>query len=190
MPVPKSFALTTVTFKTYSVEEADGRWLWEAVAGKLPTSEREASEIIDPFSEISEKDQSRYGEPILVRPRLGQGAFRILVTDTYRRRCAISGERTLPALDAAHIRPFADGGPHKISNGVLMRRDIHSLFDLGYVTISPDLKFEVSKKIREEYENGRHYYSLHGADIQLPDDTRQWPDRSALKWHNEYRYKG
>src|SRR6202012_4921520 len=98
-----------------------------------------------------------YGDPILLRPRLGQGAFRVLVTDYYARRCAVSGERTLPALDAAHIRPFASGGLHRVSNGVLLRRDIHSLFDLGYVTISPDFKFEVSRKIREEYENGRHY---------------------------------
>jgi putative restriction endonuclease len=113
-----------------------------------------------------------------------------LVTDNYRRRCAVSGERTLPALDAAHIRPFADGGQHEASNGILMRRDIHSLFDLGYVTISPDMKFEVSKKIREEYENGRHYYALHGTSIMLPDDLRRHPERTALTWHNENRYKG
>jgi putative restriction endonuclease len=40
-----------------------------------------------------------------VQPRLGQGAFRLLVTDAYQRRCAVTGERTLPVLDAAHIRP-------------------------------------------------------------------------------------
>ena len=134
--------------------------------------------------------QARYGEPVLVRPRLGQGAFRILVTDNYQRRCAISGERTLPALDAAHIRPFSDGGLHEISNGILMRRDIHSLFDLGYVTVSPEMKFEVSGKIRKEYENGRHYYSLHGASIQLPEDINRRPNSSALTWHNENRFKG
>jgi putative restriction endonuclease len=71
-----------------------------------------------------------------------------------------------------------------------LRRDIHSLFDLGYVTISPDLKFEVSKKIREEYENGRFYYSLHGNEIHLPENSTSWPDRSALSWHNENRFKG
>jgi putative restriction endonuclease len=127
---------------------------------------------------------------VLVRPRLGQGAFRFLVTDKYRRRCAISRERTLPALDAAHIQPYADGGSHEISNGILMRRDIHSLFDLGYVTISPDMKFEVSKKIREEYENGRYYYTLHGTEIERPEEQAHWPDRAALSWHNDHRFKG
>jgi putative restriction endonuclease len=112
------------------------------------------------------------------------------VTDKYRRRCAISRERTLPALDAAHIRPYAEGGMHDISNGILMRRDIHSLFDLGYVTISPDMKFEVSKKIREEFENGRYYYSLHGTEIERPDDPSSWPDLAALSWHNDHRFKG
>jgi putative restriction endonuclease len=111
------------------------------------------------------------------------------VTDNYRRRCAVSGERTLPALDAAHIRPFADGGSHEVSNGILLRRDIHSLFDLGYVTISPKMRFEVSGKIREEYENGRHYYALHGTSIQLENIERH-PDRSALDWHNTERFKG
>ena len=47
--------------------------------------------------------EHRYGKPILVQPRLGQGAFRLLVTDAYQRRCAVTGERTLPVLDAAHI---------------------------------------------------------------------------------------
>jgi len=61
-----------------------------------------------------------WGEPTLIRPRLGQGAFRVIVTDNYARRCAVTGERTLPALDAAHIRPYADHGEHDPSNGLLL----------------------------------------------------------------------
>ena len=147
LTVPQSFALNTVTFKTYSTDDREGRELWESVAGKLAHIQVESPGGVEEPAEIRDRDQARYGDPILVRPRLGQGAFRILVTDNYARRCAVSGERTLPALDAAHIRPFAEGGSHRVSNGVLFRRDIHSLFDLGYVTISPDFKFEVSRKI-------------------------------------------
>ena len=179
--VPDSFAPTIVKFKGYSTSDKDGRRLWESVQDAL-TDTIPATGFAEP--------QARYGEPVLVRPRLGQGAFRFLVTDNYRRRCAISGERTLPALDAAHIRPFAEGGSHEISNGLLMRRDIHCLFDLGYVTVTPEMKFEVSRKIREEYENGRDYYSLHGTSILLPDDANRRPDRSALAWHNDNRFKG
>ena len=125
-----------------------------------------------------------------MRPRLGQGAFRVLVTDFYRRRCAVSGERTLPALDAAHIRPYGEGGEHAAHNGLLLRRDIHSLFDAGYVTVTPDLRFEVSRRIREEFENGRHYYALHGGLVQAPDRPDLRPDRQALVWHNGQRYRG
>jgi putative restriction endonuclease len=52
------------------------------------------------------------------------------------------------------------------------------------------MKFEVSKRIREEYENGRHYYAFHGTSITLPDDVRRHPNRTALAWHNENRFKG
>lgn len=63
----------------------------------------------------------RYGELFLTRARLGQGAFQVLVGEAYQRRCAITGESTLPVLEAAHIRSYADGGPHRISNGMLLR---------------------------------------------------------------------
>jgi len=133
---------------------------------------------------------NRYGEPTLIRPRLGQGAFRLLVTDLYSRRCAVTGERTLPALEAAHIRPYAEGGDHVASNGILMRRDVHSLFDAGYVTITQDHRFEVSRRIRDEFENGRQYYALHGANIALPIRRDLRPDAAALEWHNEHRFLG
>jgi putative restriction endonuclease len=180
--VPESFAPNVVKFKGYSTSEIDGRALWDAVQDVL------SAQTISPG--FDHPPQARYGEPTLVKPRLGQGAFRILVTDNYQRRCAVSGERTLPALDAAHIRPFADGGSHESSNGILLRRDIHSLFDLGYVTVSPEMKFEVSRRIREEYENGRHYYALHGTSISLPAEIKRRPDPGALVWHNENRFKG
>ncbi|CAN7543088.1 HNH endonuclease [Mesorhizobium caraganae] len=136
------------------------------------------------------EEQARYGEPTLIRPRLGQGAFRLVVTDLYGRRCAITKERTLPALEAAHIRPYADGGEHSPSNGILMRRDIHSLFDQGYVTVTPEHRLEVSRRIREEFDNGRHYYELHGSQITLPASQAALPDVVALRWHNEGRYLG
>jgi putative restriction endonuclease len=137
----------------------------------------------------SEVKVPRYGEPTLIQPRLGQGAFRVLVTDIYRRRCAVTQERTLPALEAAHIRPYSEGGTHEPSNGLLLRRDIHSLFDSGYVTVTPDLRFEVSKRIKEEFENGRHYYAMHGSHIDAPKRPEFQPSTKALTWHNEERFR-
>lgn len=179
LPVPASWSDNIVSLKTFTTDNQEGLALWEAVTRRLS--------VTPPFA--AEPGQ-RFGAPQLVVPRLGQGAFRILVTDDYRRRCAITGEKTLPALDAAHIRPYSEGGEHAPSNGILLRRDIHSLFDAGYVTVSPDLRFEVSNRIREEFENGRHYYALHGQALSLPEARAHRPELDALRWHNEHVYKG
>jgi putative restriction endonuclease len=72
IPVPASFALTTVTFKTYSTEDPDGRRLWEAVADKLPEAMNETSE---PASETGERHQARYGDPIFGPTAIGPGCF-------------------------------------------------------------------------------------------------------------------
>ena len=175
---PASWSPNIVSFRGYGTDEAEGRALWDAVA------ERMAARV--PGDEAA----ARWGAPRLVAPRLGQGAFRVLVTSQYERRCAITGERTLPALDAAHIRPYAEGGPHTASNGLLLRRDVHSLFDGGYVTVTPRGRFEVSGRIREEFDNGRHYYALHGQKVRDPTDPAARPDHTALRWHNEVVFLG
>jgi putative restriction endonuclease len=182
IPVPASWAANTVRFKTYTTDETEGLRLWEMTQDRIAGSR--------PGIGVSEPHQERFGTPVLIRPRLGQGAFRVLVTDSYERRCVVTSERTLPALDAAHIRPYADGGMHEAPNGLLFRRDIHSLFDAGYVTVTPDHRFEVSRRIKEEFENGRDYYVLHGSSVRPPKDARREPDREALIWHNENRYLG
>jgi putative restriction endonuclease len=180
IPVPPSWAPNIVSFKTYNTGDAEGLALWDAVNERMSRPG---------FPGMAEA-KARFGEPQLIRPRLGQGAFRVLVTDTYNRRCAITRERTLPALEAAHIRPYGDGGAHEAQNGLLLRRDIHSLFDAGYVTVTPDLHFEVSRRIKEEFDNGRHYYELHGQTIHAPEDALHRPDAEALRWHNEHAYRG
>jgi putative restriction endonuclease len=181
-PPPASWSKNIVSFTTYGTDDEEGLALWQIV--------QDAMNAQTPGLGFAEQPQTRYGEPTLIRPRLGQGAFRLVVTDLYRRRCAITKERTLPALEAAHIRPYADGGEHSPSNGILMRRDIHSLFDQGYVTITPDHHFEVSRRIREEFENGRHYYELHGSEITIPAKPDALPSTAALRWHNEQRFLG
>jgi putative restriction endonuclease len=112
------------------------------------------------------------GRVVPVWQRLGQGAFRVLVTDTYKRRCAVTREKALPVLEAAHIQPVADGGPHSVSNGLLLRSDVHTLYDLGYVTIAPDLRFRVRHRLKKDFDNGEHYYQLHGSTIWVPQRSR------------------
>jgi predicted restriction endonuclease len=79
---------------------------------------------------------------------------------------------------------MARGANTPVTNGLLLRRDIHCLFDLGYVTVTPAHCFEVSPRIREEFENGRDYYALHGKPLILPPHAKLRPDPTALDWHN------
>jgi putative restriction endonuclease len=142
-------------------------------------------------SEVLGATEGRYGKPQLAAPRLGQGGFRIMVMDKYSRRCAITGEKTLPVLEAAHIKPYSEDGPHKISNGVFMRSDLHTLFDGGYMTLTKEFHVEVSKRIREEFSNGREYYALHGRKLlRLPANPENRPSLEYLEWHQNNRYLG
>jgi len=120
-----------------------------------------------------------------VLPRLGQGAFRVIVADSYLWRCALSSSHILHILDAAHIRPYASGGTHSPANGILLRQDVHTLFDRGYITVTPDFRIEVSKRIKEEFNNGLEYYAMQGKQIHLPQVEQFKPSTEALVWHNE-----
>jgi putative restriction endonuclease len=127
---------------------------------------------------------------VLVRPRLGQGAFRVAVTDAYGRACAVTGEHSLPVLEASHIKPYALEGPHEVNNGLLLRSDLHQLFDLGYITVTPDLRLKVGEHLRGEFENGRTYYPMDDTRLAVPDQPSMQPDGSFLRWRNESVFRG
>lgn len=184
IPIPASFHLQTVQGKTYDLREPEGQELWQAVLAARANGIR-PQRAADP-----EVAGEIFGEPTLFRPRLGQGAFRVAVTDAYGRRCAVTGEKTLPVLEAAHIRPVASGGRHEITNGLLFRSDIHTLFDRGYVTVTPDLRFRVSPRLRRDWSNGREYYALEGREVEVPGKGGLRPDREGLEWHGDAVFLG
>ena len=185
IPIPSDWSKNIVSGKSYELKTSAGDALWAEVKARIS-----GQVSIMPVQAIAE-EQARYGSPRMVLPRLGQGAFRIGVTDAYDRRCAITGEKTLPALEAAHIRPYAENGPHALNNGMLLRSDLHNLFDQGYLTVTLDLRVEVSRRIREEFQNGRHYYALHGQKLEVvPSALSIQPACEHLEWHQNNRYKG
>ena len=168
-----------VTGRYYDSDASDGAAIWNAV------------HLRDTSIEFVAEPQARYGSPAMVLPRLGQGAFQVLVIDAYQRRCAITGESTLPLLEAAPILPFPKEGPHEVGNGMLLRSDFHKLFDRGLVTVTPSLNVEVSPLIHEQWFNGRAYYSLHGRRLSnVPTEERDRPDPRFLAWHNENCFQG
>jgi putative restriction endonuclease len=189
--IPQNWSNSIVQGKSYSTDEAIGAAIWDKLNLLLQKYfsaqdfEGQKSQLI-----LEEPEGTAYGFSILQKVRLGQGAFRVLVTDSYSRRCSITGEKTLPVLEAAHIKPYAESGPHYISNGILLRSDMHKLFDSGYLTVTNDLTVEVSKRIKEEFENGKEYYQYHGKSLlYLPSRDSDKPATKYLEWHNDNIYK-
>jgi len=114
---------------------------------------------------VTERSQSKSHNP-----RLGQGSFRLIVTDSYERLCAFTNFPVRHVLEAVHIRPYSSGGSHIPSNGILLRQDLHTLFDRGYRTATPPHQVEVSSRIKEEFNNGKGV---------RPAGTRDRPSRAA-----------
>lgn len=182
IPCPEDFKLNTVQGKGYASEVGAGRDLWNEVSTRIQT---ETPALLEPgTAALAAVESTGYGKPQIVLPRLGQGLFRIVVTDVYQRRCAITGERTLPVLDAAHIKPYTVVQRHEVSNGLLLRSDLHRLFDDGYLTIDPvERRLVVSRRIKEEFENGKEYYRLEGTEIREPLVTWARPSAENLEFH-------
>jgi putative restriction endonuclease len=179
IPIPSDFSLNIVQGKGYDLDTGTGREIAVALDERFATQA-----VVSAQRNVAEGSVKRmFSDPVLARRRLGQGAFRILVTDTYERQCAVSREHTLPVLEAAHIRPVTQSGEHAVTNGLLLRSDVHRLFDLGYVTISSDLKFRVSKRLDEDWRNGKIYYAYDGQPIHVPKDPTCRPDVRMLEWH-------
>lgn len=188
-PVPSDWSGNIVTGKVYNTQSDEGSRLVRELELRTASTvlfERERTK----FDGFGESPQARYGAPIEVLPRLGQGAFRIKVAGAYSFQCAISDTKVLPALEAAHIRPYSSGGLHEYQNGLLLRKDIHSVLDSGFATISDDYKFHVSSKIREIFNNGNEYIRLHGASLKLPAVPDLRPSSENVRWHQQNVYVG
>ena len=179
---PDDWGSQNLRYKRYDLETGEGQRIWDEC--------RIAATSLGGAGELPDHVHERYGSPVLITPRLGQGAFRVEVTEAYRRACAVTREHSLPALEAAHIRSYARHGPHEVRNGILLRSDIHRLFDTGYVTVTTDYHFEVSRRLKEDFENGRSYHPFHGAPVELPPRREDWPAPEFLRWHNEHIFRG
>jgi putative restriction endonuclease len=94
---------------------------------------------------------------------------------------------TFLAWDAFGI----ENGPNTSQNGILLRTDIHTLYDKGYIIIDEDYHIEVSKRLKEDFGDGKMYYAYHGNDLfNIPDKQIDLPGKEYLRWHNENVYLG
>lgn len=109
--------------------------------------------------------------------------FQAKVLDAYSRRCSITGDKIRPVLQAAHIRPLLAGGEHRLDNGLLLRSDVHTLFDRGYLGVDPKYRLLVSRRLREEFGNGEQLYARAGQTITVPERRPDRPNPEFLEWH-------
>lgn len=182
LPLPDGYPPNAVRGKGYQLTE--GSSLWEGLLERYVQRG-----TITGARERTRRVPGGYGDPIPRKPRLGQGAFRVMVADAYGRRCAVTREGALPALEAAHIQPFPMTEVHEVQNGLLLRSDIHRLFDAGYVTITDDYVFQASSRLKTDFDGGESYLAMQGSRIAVPLDPSLRPDPELLRWHNIAKFK-
>lgn len=116
--------------------------------------------------------------------RRGQPKFRRELIQAYGGTCAVTGCTVLEILEAAHIKAYMGDHTNHVKNGLLLRADIHTLFDLGLLRVHPGtLEIEVSPPALAGYAE------YHGRRVELPAHTAKRPDRAAFEQHYE-KWKG
>ena len=172
IPVPDDWSNKIVQGKLYETSDAKGIALYEQIQSRLS------------------RQECRYYQDTLIAPEIGYGHFKMLVIEAYKRQCAISMEKAPPILEVSQIRPSRLGGLKDACNGILLRRDYRTLFDRGYLTITPDFVVQVSKRVQEDFGAESSYNELQGRKITLPGNTEEWPSKAYLDWHNKRVFLG
>ena len=184
-PPPPHFARNIVQGKSYDLAEPSvAPYFADLLQLTLGTT------VELDFSQPWHRPGPVFGDPRLAPYRLGQRSFQAVVLDAHHRRCAISGTHIPPVLQAAHIRPVTAGGEHRLDNGLLLRSDIHTLFDRGYLGVDPRYRLHVSPRLREDFGNGDQFYAKEGQLIELPERRADRPERQFLEWHLDEVFQG
>lgn len=182
LEAPHDFAKNIVRFKGYDLAAAPHvRTIFETLVQRAGERGRR---LDAPYPDLTLSiDGPTFGATREVRQRVGQQAFRGLVLTSYDRRCAITGSHIRPTLQAAHIRPVTQEGMHRVDNGLLLRSDVHTLFDAGYLGVNERYELQVSPRLRSDFGNGKEFYDRAGSVIALPERRVDRPDREAVSWH-------
>jgi putative restriction endonuclease len=155
--------------------------LWRIAGGNNELEEQAAQEdqkgAFDPTGSMD----ARHRVLRAIAHRQGQPAFRRRLLQNYQGKCAITGCNLPQVLEAAHIYPYQGEPTNHPSNGILLRADLHTLFDLYFITIDDEtLKVIISPALQ-----GTEYEILHNKKIAVPSEEKYQPSKKALKLHKE-----
>ena len=163
------FVYTVERFKDRAKRQEIGKLLEEDAA----RAEREGN--FDPKNVKESRDKTIRQ----VNLRRGQPEFRRKLLRAYGGRCAVCGSDCTDTLEAAHILAYGGDGTNHVQNGLLLRSDLHILFDLGKIGIDPDTrKIIVARSLMETV-----YGKLNGRRLRLPTNQSQWPNKKVLQEH-------
>jgi putative restriction endonuclease len=168
---------STQSLAVYSREELES-WLSTGVPARAQLMSTVESEAFDVARAVSAEDaRARLRRAIAVRQ--GQPRFRRELLKTYGGRCAISNCDVPETLEAAHILPYRGQHTNHVQNGLLLRADLHTLFDLGLIGIDT----ETWTVLIHPRLGTTHYSHLAGQKVRLPADRAAWPSEEALREH-------
>ncbi len=146
--------------------------------GSLAAPAAGAADEAGEFNPENVEDGRQRAVASIVRRR-GQPKFRQELLDAYGTRCAITDCDVPAALEAVHITPYKGDETNRVGNGLLLRADIHTLFDLRVITIDPDtLTVRLSPSLQ-----GSAYGGLEGRPTRLPGNPALRPSPAALRQH-------
>lgn len=111
--------------------------------------------------------------------RKGQQKFRSELMRAYEGRCAVTNCKVEAILEAAHIVPYSSAPSNEVSNGLLLRADIHTLFDLGKLRVSVDRRVVLTADLE-----GSDYWQYNKQDLRLPKRRKDYPSEAnlGLRW--------
>jgi hypothetical protein len=164
-------------------EKYDSGWppMWEVIgADEEWVSADQELETQGSF-DISNLSDNRKQTLQAVFQRRGQGRFRQELLEAYGGKCAVTGYSSTYALEACHIIPYRGDEMNIVNNGLLLRADIHTLFDLGKIAINSD---DMTVVLSPELLN-TEYVNLNKKSVSLPQDSAKKPDTSAINLHRE-----
>lgn len=178
--VPSDWSQNIVSGKSYDSMSREGERLlslYRRYQGGGPSSEG-----IDSFG-FSDQPAAGYsvGQPQKVR--VGQSRFKFALLGAYDGKCAVTGCAVQSLLEAAHILPFAETMDNDVTNGILLRCDIHTLFDRGLLHVDRNYTVMLSDNFRQSNSDEKVYLELHGRKMKLPIERRHRPsvDKLALR---------
>ena len=146
-----------------------------AVESRAKLDEKESGEDFDPATILDGRAKTLAE----VARRQGQRTFRSKLLKAYAGQCAFVGTAVTDVLEAAHITPYRGKEFNHVQNGLLLRADIHTLFDLKLLKIEPrSMTIVVSPALQST-----EYAKLHGQKVRLPAERDSRPSEPALKEH-------